>query len=143
MLLILNLAVIWGNSLLDGEQSSAISGWVGQWLSRLLGSDEVVSGGSGHGLLRKLGHITEFFSLGIVVSQLAAAFAQPPHRSAWIALTGGIFTACVDEFIQRFVPGRSGRLTDVGIDAIGIVLSVVLIYCIEKKKMKISGGNSK
>lgn len=143
VLLVLNLALIWGNSLLDGESSSAFSGWVGSLITKLLPGSQVGSGGSGYGLLRKLGHITEFFLLGMVLCRFLGIWLQ--NRRWWpvLALAGGVLTACVDEAIQRFVPGRSGRLTDVGIDAIGLVLGVVLIYCIEKKKMKISGGKSK
>lgn len=143
VLLVLNLALIWGNSLLDGESSSAFSGWVGGLITKLLPGSQVGSGGSGHGLLRKLGHITEFFLLGMVLCRFLGIWLQ--NRRWWpvLALAGGVLAACVDETIQRFVPGRSGRLTDVGIDAIGLVLGVVLIYCIEKRKMKISGGKSK
>ena len=44
--------------------------------------------------------------------------------------------ACVDETIQLFVPGRAGRLTDVGIDTLGAALGIVLITLIQTMKTK-------
>lgn len=62
LLLILNLAFIWGNSMLSAEQSQAFSDWVKALLSRPFGSGGSESGGSG--TLRKVAHFSEFASLG-------------------------------------------------------------------------------
>ena len=72
VLLAMNLAFIWGNSLLPGEISGAISGWLRDFLAALFhfGSDEP---SAGHGLLRKLAHFTEFCCLGMLLSWLFSA----------------------------------------------------------------------
>ena len=40
LLLIANLAFIWGNSLLDGTRSGSMSGGILAWINSLLGLDE-------------------------------------------------------------------------------------------------------
>ena len=96
-LLIVNLAFIWGNSLLPGELSGALS----QWLKELLhfgGEDP----STGHGLLRKIAHFTEFACLGACLSWLLGML----KKSKWLPLLFGFLAACLDETIQVFVPDR-------------------------------------
>jgi len=122
VLLILNLAFIWGNSLLPGELSGAFSDWVKEILAALFGGEDL---GGGSGLLRKLAHFSEFALLGALLSWL---FAMLQKRRYW-ALGCGILAACVDETIQRFVPDRGPSIFDVGIDTCG-VLTGMLLLCI-------------
>ena len=61
-LLVLNLIFIWGNSLLPGEISGAFSRWVKELLGIAPGDPH-----TGHGLLRKIAHFTEFALLGITL----------------------------------------------------------------------------
>ena len=127
-LLVLNLLFIWGNSLLPGE----ISGAVSLWLKNLLkfgGEDSQ----SGHGLLRKLAHFTEFTCLGVWCAWLWGMLGRKP----WLALLSGFGAACVDEFIQMFVPHRGPGIQDVLIDSSGVCFGVAVLYLIHslvKKK---------
>ena len=118
----LNLAFIWGNSLLPGEVSGALSDWVKELVSRLLPEGEI--GPSGGGLLRKLAHFTEFALLGLLLSRLVRLM----QKKDWYPLPLGVAAACVDETIQRFVPGRGPSLRDVGIDSCGVLVGMVLMY---------------
>lgn len=132
----LNLAFIWGNSLLPAELSSALSKAVGSVVRLFLpGSVDVVTG-TGQGILRKLAHGTEFFTLGILLSRL---FRLVRHRKweHWVLpLLCGIGAACVDETIQMFVPGRGPAVRDVCIDSTGVLLGVCLmgLICARKKE---------
>ena len=119
-LLALNVAFIWGNSLLPGEVSGAISQWIGRVLAAILGLENP---GTGHGLLRKLAHFTEFACLGGLLTWLAAMFG----KSFLLALAGGFAVACVDETIQCFVPGRGPAFTDVLIDTAGALLGICVL----------------
>ena len=125
-LLILNLAVIWGNSLLPAEISGAISGFLAQLLGRLQGASQSEAA-AGDGLLRKMAHFTEFACLGLL---LARRFALTGHEKAEIVcrtLLGGFVAACVDETIQLFVSGRSSSLIDVWIDVCGAAAGLVIL----------------
>ena len=55
---------------------------------------------------------------------------QRPAVSGGIALVISLLYACLDEVHQSIVPGRAAQLQDVGIDAIGFVLAIVLCTAI-------------
>ena len=127
-LIILNIAFIWGNSALPGEISGAISGWLRQLLLGAApdGPD------TGHGILRKLAHFTEFACLGLLLCWLWSML----HAKKWQlwGLLCGICAAAIDETIQCFVPDRGPAIKDVGIDTLGVCLGIVIIYIIRKQK---------
>ena len=126
-LIAVNLAVIWGSSLMDAEASSAFSGFVGSIIDWLFPRANAASGGTGHGLLRKIAHFTEFAALGSLLSWFFAMIKKSRWLPAVMSFSAGLLVACVDETIQLFVPGRTGQITDVGIDMLGCTLTIVLI----------------
>lgn len=134
-LLVVNLIVIWGNSLLPGDVSGAISEAVKAILMPIVelffpGSGSAEGGG---GLLRKLAHFTEFACLGICLTWLLAMLQR--HKA--LPLLFGFLTACVDETIQAFVPGRNPSPVDVAIDTSGVITGMILLltgYYIYKKR---------
>ena len=130
VLLILNLAVIWGNSLLPGEISGAISGFFRDLIALILPVDGAP--GDGHGLLRKLAHFTEFASLGMILTWLTVLLAKPGA----LALVGGFSAACIDETIQMFVPDRGPAFTDVLIDTSGVLTGLILLLLIRHWRRK-------
>ena len=136
-LLTVNLAFIWGNSLLPGELSGMLSKWVHTLVSFLFpnGGEEI----EGHGLLRKLAHFSEFCTLGMVLSWLFAMLREKKWAFVIPSLVCGCLAACVDETIQRFVPDRGPSIKDVGIDSAGVILGIALLslgYTIHQKKKK-------
>ena len=131
VLTVVNLLFIWGNSLLPGSVSGAISGWVRDVLAFLLpGGAEAPD--DGHGLLRKIAHITEFACLGALLTWLLAML----RKKLWPALIGGCLAAVVDECIQCFVPDRGPSVWDILIDASGVLVGTgILIIYIAKNKI--------
>ena len=115
------LCFIWGNSLLPGEVSAAISDWVGDTLEQLL---HIHRTSPGRGLLRKLAHFSEFAALGMLLTWLMGMREKP----FWLAQIFGSLAACVDETIQCFVPGRGPGLRDVCIDSSGVLTGMIVIY---------------
>ena len=133
-LLALNILFIWGNSLLPGSVSGAISQWARDWLAFLFGGGSQ-DPNTGHGLIRKLAHFTEFACLGALFSWLFGMFAKPFP----VALPCGFLVACIDETIQRFVPDRGPAFKDVLIDTSGVLVGMGLLffgYTIRKKLAK-------
>ncbi len=131
-LLILNVLFIWGNSLLPGAVSAAISRFVRDLLALLFpgGSTDP---NAGHGLLRKLAHFTEFACLGgLLTWQLSMQ-----KRPALFALLPGFLVAGIDETIQLFVPDRGPAVADVLIDTAGVLLGIGLLligYTVRKSQ---------
>ena len=121
VLLVCNLIFIWGNSLLPGDLSGALSDWVKSILESLFaqGPDAGTSGG----LLRKLAHFTEFTALGMLLCWRFGMLGK-----GWKpALILGIAAACMDETIQMFVPDRGPGIRDVCIDASGVATGIALL----------------
>lgn len=131
-LIALNLALIWGNSTLPGGVSMELSDGFLALLSQGLPAFAVI----GSILIRKLAHFSEFACLGLLLGWLLSpeggfrGFAAP-------ALLGTL-AACVDETIQRFVPGRESSLIDVWIDISGVCAGILLLRlgycCIRRRK---------
>ena len=119
--------------MLPGDISGAISRWVKELLSFAGGADSE----QGHGLLRKLGHFTEFTCLGLCFAWLVGMLKKHP----WLGLTGGFLVACIDETIQRFVPDRGPSFFDVMIDTAGVTVGIILLLVghavFSKRKKKI------
>ncbi|WP_182430534.1 VanZ family protein [Clostridium sp. OM02-18AC] len=69
--------------------------------------------------VRKCAHITEYtvFFLSLLFGLRTFGLHGKQLLNAALAIT--FFYACTDEIHQLFVPGRSGRFTDVLIDSIG------------------------
>lgn len=123
VLLIMNLIFIWGNSMLPGEISGAISHWVKGLLSAVLPDRP---GGDGHGLLRKIAHFTEFGCLGLCLSWLIRMVRERKWEYWVLPLFAGFLAACVDETIQMFVPDRGPGIRDVAIDTAGVFAGIAL-----------------
>ena len=135
-LLVCCLIFIWGNSLLPGEVSGAISDFVKDTLAVLFeqGKPEPDNGGF---LLRKMAHFTEFTALGLCLCWLFGMLG----KGMLLPFLCGAAAACVDETIQRFIPGRGPSVRDVCIDSSGVLLGVILLtlghhYFCKKKHLE-------
>jgi VanZ family protein len=71
-----------------------------------------------HGLIRKLGHVTEYFILGILLFRAFRSSWGKRGSLSWAFLSSLIIAlyAATDEFHQSFVYSRTASLLDVGID---------------------------
>ncbi len=83
-----------------------------------------------HGIVRKLGHLTEYF---ILANLLGSAWkTQWPEQSTakrWVsAVLVATLYAVSDEWHQSFVPSRSASGVDVAIDACGAACAALWNY---------------
>ena len=134
LLLAANLAFIWGNSLVSGEDSGNLSGGILAWVNSFLGLDEA-GAALLHHLIRKAAHFTEFACLGALLAWNCRLSGEK-HTMLLPALLG-MAAALVDESIQLFTPDRGPSLTDVWIDTSGVVAGMMLLtlgYHLMKKK---------
>lgn len=140
ILIVLVLVFIWGNSMLPGEISRAISDTVMDWMNRAaaalgLGEDlfTYMADQNGDGILdptshiiRKMAHVTEFAVLGAL---LWMRLESAGCKRAFTAFGLSVTAAGIDELIQRFF-SRGSQLRDVAIDSDGAVLGIVLAVLI-------------
>lgn len=74
-------------------------------------------------VLRKLAHAFLFGALTLL--WLRALGPETPRALFW-SVTISFIYAMTDELHQTFVPGRSGRPVDVGVDSVGIVIAILI-----------------
>jgi VanZ family protein len=72
----------------------------------------------------KIGHVIGYGVLGLV---LYRATCLSGHTGLLLPTTLVFGFACLDEFVQYFVPGRSARLSDVILDTTAALLVMVVI----------------
>ena len=130
------LCFIWGNSLLPGEDSGELSGFVGTLLQKLLPFLDLQSELGMH-LLRKAAHFSEFAALGFSFAWLYGMLSKKPYWSLVLPLLSGASAAAIDETIQIFSPDRGPSIKDVGIDTAGVITGTLIltgIYWATKRK---------
>ena len=92
------------------------------WAAVIFAFSSIPSLSSGLGVwdtvLRKCAHVTEYAVLGALLYR--ALEREAP------ALAAGIAYAATDEFHQHFVHGRHASPVDVGIDAVGVALGMLV-----------------
>ena len=78
-------------------------------------------------VVRKGAHYTIYMIGGFLIMNYTYSMEKTKKQKILGSLLFGAFYASTDELHQYFVPGRSARLFDVGIDTLG-VLTGILIY---------------
>ena len=127
------LGFIWGNSMLPGSDSAAVSGFVGELLAKIFGPKVLEAAF----FLRKLAHFTEFSILGGVLAWNAGLW---PVSSSVPVLTG-LLAAMADETIQLFSPGRASMVQDVWID-FAAVLAGLLLFRLEARRRHLNSDKA-
>lgn len=146
LLLCLNIAFIWGNSMLPGTVSAQISDAVLEIVAPILRSSafekvsstiiELINGlldlsipsqNVGEHLLRKMAHFAEFCWLGLTLTWFFLILEQKGIHSFTMPLLCGVLTACIDETIQLYSVGRGSSLVDVWIDVAGVSVGIMIL----------------
>lgn len=139
LLVIAWMAVIFSLSAQPGDESADLSGGISHLFMKIwnwifcLGWDEakvLAMTEVWDFPIRKLAHMTEFGILVVLIFLAIRYYRQIDSRRkhflfSWL---GAVAYALTDEFHQRFVPGRSGNLFDVCVDATGALLALCCVY---------------
>ena len=140
VLLVLTLGFIWGNSLLDREESAQVSNGFLDRLAPLF--EEFGLETEDDHWLRKLAHFAEFSALGCELTLLFYLNAGVHRRSFLMACGAALLAAVCDETIQYFT-GRSAQFGDVLLDLSGAVAAALLITGIRQIANRRKKGKSK
>lgn len=95
-----------------------------------------------HHIIRKCGHFTEYFILGMLILRGIRAGEKGMHlRWALVTILIVAGYASLDEYHQSFVPGRTPAVRDVFIDTTGgaaaqIVASLVVLLGASREKRR-------
>lgn len=133
ILILLNLALIWGNSMMNGVSSEAVSGGVLAFIGRFF---PVLLTEAGHTFLRKAAHFSEFALLGLL---FGGRYRLERNTTPFFLMGFGLAVACIDETIQIFTPDRASSLIDVWIDTSGFALGLAIIVLAYTMKRHFKG----
>ena len=89
--------------------------------------------------VRKGAHFSIYATLGISLTSFLCTYDIDNKKKLIFALWIGFIYAMSDEIHQTFVPGRSGQMTDVMLDSLGILLGnsiTIMIYKLICNKTK-------
>lgn len=93
-------------------------------------------------LIRKAAHMTEYAILFLLsyLAMVKISMSQSRFYNRSIAVLISLLYACSDEMHQLLVPGRSGRMIDVGIDMAGVLIVLICMILSKNTKWKIICG---
>lgn len=124
-LLLCWVGFVWGHSLVPGALSTGESDAVAEALAALLPPLGDLDRDLLTLVIRKGAHLLEYAVLGVLLCGLLRALGRR-RRLPVAALV--LLVPFVDEGIQLHVPGRSGQLSDVLVDLVGMAVgSAVLL----------------
>lgn len=83
-------------------------------------------------VIRKLAHYTMYTIGGFLIYNQQRQLKNSNKRKIIQSGIIGIMYAITDEIHQLFVPGRSGRILDVGIDSLGVITGIIIYQILEK-----------
>ena len=78
-------------------------------------------------IIRKWAHFGIYMSLGIL-SMGVFTYAFNIYKAFVVTFYIGVFFAFTDEIHQLFVDGRSGQISDFGIDVLGLLSGITLCF---------------
>ncbi len=124
LLIVFTLCFIWGNSLLDRNQSQGMSNRLLDFLRPFLAWFGIQP--ENDHVLRKLAHFGEFGILGVELALLVLLHKGFSFRFLSFAVFFCGFTAVTDESIQYFT-GRACQISDMMLDFSGSVCGIAAI----------------
>lgn len=138
--------IIFGFSSQDGEESGGISSRVTEFILEKSNTyknieenrqDEIFE--RTEKIIRKIAHFSIYALVGFLLMGLVSTFKLKEKNRILISLILGVLYATSDEIHQLFSPGRSAQVTDVYIDALGVLVGIFIILLFIKvfEKMKL------
>lgn len=131
ILIIIWMIVIFNFSNQGGNESSGTSSKVTKIIINIITKDKEEPNKQTmeqiEKIVRKGAHYTIYTIGGFLIMNYTYSMEKTKKQKVLESLLFGAFYASTDELHQYFVPGRSARLFDVGIDTLG-VLTGILIY---------------
>lgn len=78
--------------------------------------------------IRKCAHMSEYALLGLLIYLALRVDGMNRYYGKYVAFGMAVAFACTDEIHQLYVPGRSGRFTDVLFDSAGCLIALLICH---------------
>lgn len=89
-----------------------------------------------HLLLRKTAHIVEYFVLCLLTYNYLRFYINKDHLLYLFTIISSFVCSIIDEMHQLLINGRTGKIVDIFIDGIGIVICLIVIIAYKKNVAK-------
>lgn len=92
-------------------------------------------------IVRKMAHFLEYGLIGLVMCSTLNLMTRRVWLAAFLSMSASPLLACLDEYHQHFVAGRTPRWFDVGVDCTGAITVIILVsifFYILKLRRKIT-----
>lgn len=138
-LLLCWVGFVWGHSLVPGALSTGESDAVAEALAALPTPLRTLERDLLTLLIRKGAHVLEYAVLGVLLCGLLRSLGRR-WRLPVAALV--LLVPFVDEGIQLHVPGRSGQLSDVLVDLVGMAAGLTVLLAIARLRRREGGAGA-
>lgn len=112
-----------------------------RWLFPSMSPDTI---GHIHHVIRKVGHLTEYAILGLLLWRALHRSKTGLPDWSWPKVGGTLLVvflyASTDEWHQRYVPGRTPLVSDVFIDTGGAAIGLLVLWIRHLRKMSRPNG---
>lgn len=140
ILIVIWMVVIFSFSNQGGTKSSNTSQKVTKVIIDMVGNDSKAQNeqfiANLEKVIRKLAHYSIYTVGGILIMSYSYTLDKPRRQQVCGSLIFGTFYAVTDELHQFFVPGRSARFFDIGIDTLGVLTGIAIYMMIKNLKIK-------
>ena len=138
--------IIFGFSNQNGEESGNLSGKIAKITLEILPIENNKQNlKRAEAVIRKIAHFSIYTLVGFLLMSFVSTYHVKEKKRIGISLFIGILYAISDEINQKFVPGRSCKITDVMLDTMGVLLGILVLLMIleihKKIKTKINRQN--
>lgn len=139
--IVLWMMLIFGLSNQNGEESSFLSQKISSLFTKDSEKIQIIEP-----YIRKIAHLSEYAFGGFLFISLFMTYNFSDRKRLILSFCIGVEYAVLDEIHQLFISDRSGQITDVLIDSIGVALGIcitMLFYKVIMKLYKRKDGVSK
>ena len=131
ILLLVTLFLIFGFSSQDAEESGGLSSSIAKFILKQINNDKIEDRQPilerTESIIRKVAHFSIYTLVGLLLMSFVNTYDLKENKRIMISLCIGALYATSDELHQLFVPGRSGQITDVILDSMGVFLGILIV----------------
>ena len=143
LLLILTFGMIFNFSNQDSEKSGSTSQKVTEAITKDIKSIQKLNKNEKakvidkiEDVIRKIAHFSIYALVGFLLMALFSTYSINEKNKIIYTLIIGAIYATSDEFHQSFIPGRSGQVSDIFLDTLGVTVGGLFIILIIKTVKK-------
>ena len=125
------MILIFGLSNQAGDESSSLSRRIAGIFTKDIDKIQVIEP-----YIRKIAHLSEYAFGGFLFISLFMTYNFSDRKKMFLSFGIGVEYAILDEIHQLFIADRSGQITDVLIDSIGMALGICVTMLFYKIIMK-------